>query len=245
MELKELREKILPDLDDDFLASLGDFDSLDALRTDIRTRLEANAIDRARHRFADRIIEYSVANASVELPEVLVDQEVEVMHDSSGLLARQGISAEAYLKAVDKVERGHPRRVPAERRESAPRRARAVEDRRRRGLEVPDADRRRRGRPRGRRDMAGDNRNPVVLRLGSRPLVHPQHVARSRVSRADRGGVARAHPEHPALPHLEDAPGSAVAHEGAQANAGIGATDPGTVLDTSERPPVDEPAAAG
>src|SRR4029453_8476585 len=45
-ELKELREKILPDLDDDFVASLGDFDSLDALRTDIRRRLEANAIDR-------------------------------------------------------------------------------------------------------------------------------------------------------------------------------------------------------
>ena len=37
VELKELREKILPDLDEDFLASLGAFESLDALRNDIRT----------------------------------------------------------------------------------------------------------------------------------------------------------------------------------------------------------------
>ena len=104
VELKELREKILPDLDEDFLASLGDFESLEALRADIQARLEGNAIDRARHQFADRIIEYAVANATVELPEVLIDQEVEVMHDEfKGTLARQGISEEAYLKAVEKT----------------------------------------------------------------------------------------------------------------------------------------------
>ncbi|HCS59451.1 MAG TPA: hypothetical protein DIW80_21860 [Gordonia polyisoprenivorans] len=72
------------------------------MRAEIRTRLERNALDRARHEFADRIIEYAVANATVELPEVLIDQEVEVMHDEfKGTLARQGISEEAYLKAVD------------------------------------------------------------------------------------------------------------------------------------------------
>src|SRR4029078_809558 len=55
-DLKELREKILPDLDDDFVASLGDFDSIDALRTDVRRRLEANTLDRARNELADHII---------------------------------------------------------------------------------------------------------------------------------------------------------------------------------------------
>ncbi|MDP9483481.1 MAG: trigger factor, partial [Chloroflexota bacterium] len=104
VELKELREKVLPDLDDEFLASLGDFASLDALKADIRTRLQGNALDRARHGFADKIIEYAVANATVELPDVLIDQEVEVMHDEfRGSLARQGISEEAYLKAVEKT----------------------------------------------------------------------------------------------------------------------------------------------
>ncbi len=68
VEVKELREKVLPELDDDFLHQLGDFDDLAALRADIQTRLEGNATDHARHEFADKIIEYAVANATVELP---------------------------------------------------------------------------------------------------------------------------------------------------------------------------------
>ena len=49
VELRELREKVLPELDDDFVGTLGDFADLDALRADIKTRLERNALDRARH----------------------------------------------------------------------------------------------------------------------------------------------------------------------------------------------------
>ena len=46
-----------------------------------------------------------MANATLELPDILVDQEVEVMHDEfRGTLARQGIAEDAYLKAVDKTE---------------------------------------------------------------------------------------------------------------------------------------------
>src|SRR4051795_9016696 len=91
VELRELREKVLPDLDEDFIGTLGDFADVKALRTDIKQRLERNALDRARHGFADRIIEYAVANATLDLPDILVDQEVEVMHDEfRGTLARQG-----------------------------------------------------------------------------------------------------------------------------------------------------------
>ena len=53
-----------------------------------------------------------------------------------------------------------------------------------------------------------------------------------------------AHPEHPPLPHLEDVAGTAVSAESAQANAAIGATDPGTVIDDGDRATVDEAAAA-
>ncbi len=105
VELRELREKVQPELDDDFIGTLGDFADLDALRADIKVRLERNALDRARHEFADRIIDYAVANATLELPHILVDQEVEVMHDEfRGTLARQGISEEAYLKAIEKTD---------------------------------------------------------------------------------------------------------------------------------------------
>ncbi len=103
LELKELREKILPAADDEFARSMGEFADLGVLRTEVRTRLERNALDRARHAFADRIIDYAVLNATVVVPDLLVDEEVEVMHDElRGALARQGITEEAYTKATGK-----------------------------------------------------------------------------------------------------------------------------------------------
>lgn len=97
--LKELRRKQLPDADADFAASVGRYDGLDALRADVRHRLEASARDRARHEFADRIIDYAVSNASVELPDLLVDEEVETMLDELRLrLAEQGIGYPEFLR---------------------------------------------------------------------------------------------------------------------------------------------------
>src|SRR4051812_35313414 len=103
VELRELREKILPDADDDFARSMGDFTDLANLRVEVGKRLERNALDKARHAFSDQIIQYAVANATIDLPDVLVEQEVEVMHDEfRGALARQGISDEAYEKVSGK-----------------------------------------------------------------------------------------------------------------------------------------------
>ncbi len=105
VDLRELREKIQPEADDAFAQSMGDYADLAALKVEIDERLHRNALDKARHEFADKIIEYAVANATIDLPEVLVDQEVEVMHDEFRTsLARQGISEEAYLKATEKTE---------------------------------------------------------------------------------------------------------------------------------------------
>jgi trigger factor len=245
VELKELREKILPELDDDFLASLGDFASFDALRADIQSRLEANATDRARHTFADRIIEYAVANATVELPEVLVDQEIEVMHDEfKGSLARQGISEEAYLKAVEKTSED----LHADFRPNAEKRAKTllvlskVADAE--GIEVPDADVDAEV-AQGRERYTGDSRLTAYFESERGRSFIRSTLRRSRVVERLIEDWLAAHPEHPPLPHLEDVAGSAVSGESAQANATIGATDPGTVIDDGDRREVDEPAAAG
>jgi trigger factor len=229
--VKELREKLLPEVDEDFLASLGAFTSLDELRADIRTRLEANALDRARHGFSDRIIQYAVDNASVELPDVLIDQEVEVMHDEfRGTLARQGITEEAYLKAVEKTGDD----MHAEFRPDAERRVKTllvlskvaeVE-----GTDVPEIDVEAEV-AQGRARYADD---PKLLEYfdseRGRQFIRST-LRRSRVVESLIDRWLAAHPEHPALPHLEDAPPSAVADEQAQANASIGATDPGAIMD--------------
>jgi trigger factor len=101
--LLELRQKQLPAADDDFARTLGAYDDMAALRAEIRRRLERNALDRARHAFSDRIIEFAVGNATVELPDLLIERELEVMLDELRVrLAEQGIGFEDYLRVTER-----------------------------------------------------------------------------------------------------------------------------------------------
>ena len=238
VELKELREKVLPKLDDDFIASLGDFKDLPELRADIQTRLERNAIDRARHGFADRIIDYAVANATLELPDILVDQEVEVMHDEfRASMARQGITEEAYLKAVEKTDAD----LHADFRPGAEKRVRTllvlskVADEE--GATVSDAEVEaevERG-----RDRYPDDQKLLAYFDSERGRSYIRStLRRTRVVEGLIDEWLAEHPDHPALPHLEEGPTSAVEGEQAAAKAAIDATDPGSILE-------DVPAAAG
>jgi trigger factor len=103
--LLELRERRLPPADDDFAGQVGPYEDLAGLRADLRSRLTANSLDRARHGFADRIIEYATANATVELPDLMVDREVDMMVDELKVrVAQQGIRYEDYLRVTEKTE---------------------------------------------------------------------------------------------------------------------------------------------
>ena len=138
--LRELRRQQLPEADDEFAQSLGAFADLAELRADIARRLEASARDHARHAFADRIIEFAVANATVALPDLLVEREIEVMHDELRLrLAEQGIDEATYLKVIEKDEAQlhADRRGPAEHRVKVLLVLAAVADAE--GVEVPEA----------------------------------------------------------------------------------------------------------
>jgi trigger factor len=221
VEIKELREKVLPDLDDDFIRTLGDFADIETLRADIRTRLERNAIDRARHGFADRIIEYAVANATLELPDVLVDQEVEVMHDEfRGTLARQGIGEEAYLKAVDKAESD----LHAEFRPGAEKRVRTllvlskVADEE--GVTVPPSEVEAEI-ERGRERYANEPRLLAYFDSDRGRSYIRSTLRRSRVVEQLIDEWLAANPDQPALPHLEDWPESTIEGGAADAKASI------------------------
>ncbi len=103
--LLELRERKLPDIDDDFAGLVGPYDDMAALREDLLKRMQISALDRARHAFIDRIIDYATANASVTLPAILVDREVGVMIDELKVrVSEQGIAYDDYLRVTEKDE---------------------------------------------------------------------------------------------------------------------------------------------
>ena len=223
VEIRELREKVQPDLDGDFIRTLGDFADVDALRADIKARLQRNALDRARHGFADRIIEYAVANATLDLPDVLVDQEVEVMHDEfRGTLARQGISEAAYLKAVDKAESD----LHTDFRPGAEKRVRTllvlskVADAE--SVVAPDAEVEAEI-ARGRERYADDPRLLAYFDSDRGRSYIRSTLRRSRVVEQLIDAWLADHPEHAPLPHVEDAPASMIEGGEAAASASIAA----------------------
>jgi trigger factor len=228
VDLKELREKVLPDADDDFARNMGDYVTLDALKADIAERLGRNALDHARHEFADKIIEYAVANSTIDLPDILVDQEVEVMHDEfRSSLARQGITEDAYLKVTEKTEKD----LHDEFRPRAEHRTRVllvlskIADLE--NVVVTEAEVE--GEVDAARARYGDPKTVAYFESERGRNFIRSTLRRTRVVEQLVDRWLAAHPEHPALPHLEDDAPSAVAAETAEAAASIDATDPGAI----------------
>jgi trigger factor len=123
VELLDLREKILPEVTDDFAASVGDVKTVDELRAEIRDAMEKRAEAEGRHTFGDRIIDFATSNANVELPEVMVANEIEIMRDElQTRLAQQRIGLEQYLQ----LSKQTPEELTAELREPATRRVKTL-----------------------------------------------------------------------------------------------------------------------
>ena len=230
VELRELREKILPDEDDDFARSMGDFSDLANLREEVKKRLERNALDKARHVFSEQIIEYAVANATIDLPDVLVDQEVEVMHDEfRSAMTRQGITEEAYAKVSGKSheELHNDFRPDAEKRVRVLLVLSKVAEAETLTIADGDVDAEI---ARGRERYAGDQKLSKYFDSERGRNYIRSTLRRSRVVEKLVDDWLAAHPDHPAIPHVEDGPAGAVDDEQARSNAAVAATDPGSIL---------------
>jgi trigger factor len=103
--VKEVKEKRLPDLDDDFAGEAGGFDSLDELRSDIESKLK-QAEDRViEQEFRQAAVDAAVANAKVDIPHDLVHAKAhEMWHETAHRLQHQGLNPAQYLQLVGKDE---------------------------------------------------------------------------------------------------------------------------------------------
>jgi len=123
VELLDLRERILPELDDEFASAVGEVETVEALKAEIREALETRNEAESRHLFGDRIIDYATANATVDLPEVMIANEVEIMRDElRARLAQQRIGLDQYLA----LAKQSPEELLAELRDPASRRVKTL-----------------------------------------------------------------------------------------------------------------------
>ena len=102
--VKEVKEKRLPELDDDFAADQG-FDTMDELRADLRERAAEGETASIDAQFRETVLDAVVAGAAVDIPPALVEARAREMWDQMAhSLSHQGIPKETYLQISQKTE---------------------------------------------------------------------------------------------------------------------------------------------
>ena len=101
VKVHEVKETVVPEKDDEFVKDVSEFDTMDELRADIEKRVleeKQNGIDRA---FENAAIEKAVANMTVEIPDSMIDEELENEMERMDYERRaQGASLQAYAQMM-------------------------------------------------------------------------------------------------------------------------------------------------
>jgi trigger factor len=98
--LHEIKGKALPELDDEFAKDVDDeVETLDALKEKIKSRLEHDKKHEEEHYLQNTVVEKATANAEVEIPSVMIDNEVDrMLQEFEQRLQMQGMNLELYFQ---------------------------------------------------------------------------------------------------------------------------------------------------
>ncbi len=98
-KLNKITAKELPELDDEFAKDVSEFDSLEELKNDIKSKREAEAKQAAELDVENKIVEQVVATLEANVPEAMNEARVdEMVRDFEGRLQQQGLQLEVYLQ---------------------------------------------------------------------------------------------------------------------------------------------------
>ena len=99
VKVQSIKQKSLPELDDQFATQLGEFKTLDEVRQRIREGMEAERKHTAEHEAKDKLVAELVKRNEFEVPEALVDRQIDVrLERGLRALAAQGMKAEDIKK---------------------------------------------------------------------------------------------------------------------------------------------------
>ncbi len=99
VKIHNIKAEILPELDDEFVKDVSEFDTLAELKADIKKNQEEAAEKEAKNIFINETLKVVADNAEVEIPSVMVDNEVENMaQEQASRMSQQGIELDMYLQ---------------------------------------------------------------------------------------------------------------------------------------------------
>ena len=95
----EIKVKELPELDDDFAAEVSEFDTLEEYKADIKAKIKEQKITEGNRQKEDQAVEKAVANATMDIPEAMIDTQVgQMTQEFAQRLQSQGLSMEQYFQ---------------------------------------------------------------------------------------------------------------------------------------------------
>ncbi len=105
LTVKEVRERVLPELDDDLASDAAGFDTLEELKDDIRRRIAEQDSQAIENEYREAVLDAVVERATVEVPEALTEARAqELWEQTARTLAQRGLSREAYLQMSGRTE---------------------------------------------------------------------------------------------------------------------------------------------
>ncbi|MCI8363599.1 MAG: trigger factor [Eubacterium sp.] len=99
VEIKEVKVKELPNLDDEFASEVSEFDTLKEYKASVKKTLTDRRKAQVKTEKENKVIQKVVENAKVELPAPMVDEQVsQMVNEFASRLQQQGLSIEQYMQ---------------------------------------------------------------------------------------------------------------------------------------------------
>jgi trigger factor len=117
--LKEIKEKSLPPLDDDFASQVGEFSTIDELRAFVRDQISSGKEREAQNLLRTEAVDRLIENAEIDIPPVMIEDKVEGwIRDLSSDLEKRGEDLEKFLQTIgrtrDELRADYARRAERE-----------------------------------------------------------------------------------------------------------------------------------
>ncbi len=97
--VKEIKEKELPELDDEFASEVSEFDTLDEYKADVRKNLEEKKAADAKNAKEDAVIQAIIDDAKMDIPEAMLEtQKRQLAEEFAQRIQSQGLSFEQYMQ---------------------------------------------------------------------------------------------------------------------------------------------------
>ena len=101
VKVKEVKEKVIPEQDDEFVKDVSEFETLDELKADIKSRFLKEKEDSIQSAFENAVLEKAAANMTADIPDCMIAAEVDRQMERFGYqLQMNGMSLKQYSEMM-------------------------------------------------------------------------------------------------------------------------------------------------